>query len=233
MTHETNIVGDDVADTKLIRQRLQVMFNEIDEQLANSINAVVTGDRRMADDVRRGDDVIDNLEIEIDRLCEGVLAGRPSNRETIRFVMTAIKINTDLERIGDHCKNLARAGVEDPLSISEITGDHFERMMHAVRGMLYGAHDAWTKGNQAWARRLISNEATVNVLHRKTLDLLVEGKEESEHAFALGARIFALSKALERIADHCVNIAESVVFWLEGIDVRHGGRSIESIHATE
>lgn len=206
-----------------IRERLYAMFNAVDEQLAESLNAVLSGDEGVAERVRRRDDVIDSMEIEIDRMCESVFAGQPADPETIRFVMTAIKINTDLERIGDHCRNLARAGVEQPRLIGHLPDEHFDRMVDAVRGMLYGAQDALTRRDRDRAWQLITNESVVNRLHRRTLNLLVERQERTDRAFVLGARIFALSKALERIADHCVNIAESVLFWLEGIDVRHGG----------
>lgn len=225
-----SITKDEVVDdTARIRERLYVMFNAVDEQLAESLNAVLSGDLEVADGVRRYDDVIDDLEMQIDRLCESVIAERPVRRETIRFVMTAIKINTDLERIGDHCRNLAFAGVEHPRLIGHLPGDHFDRMVDAVRGMLYGAQDALTRGDRERAWELISNESVVNRLHRRTLDLLMARNERTDRAFALGARMFALSKALERIADHCVNIAESVLFWLEGIDVRHSGRNSNDI----
>jgi phosphate transport system protein len=215
---------DERSATSAIRERLYVMFNAVDEQLAESLNAVLSSDEKVAERVGRRDDFIDDLEMEIDGMCEAVIATRPTDRETIRFVMTAIKINTDLERMGDHCRNLARAGAEQPRLISHLPGDHFDRMVDAVRGMLYSAQDAFTRGDRKRAWELISNESAVNRLHRRTLDLLMERQERTDRAFTLGARIFALSKSLERIADHCVNIAESVLFWLEGIDVRHGGR---------
>lgn len=224
MVSKPSVAGVPADGTTLIRRHLHTMFNTVDEQLADSLNAVVSGNHDVAERVRRRDDVVDDLEMKIDRACEAVLVQGPMNEETIRFVMTAIKINTDLERIGDHSKNLARAAVEHPSLMSLIPGEHFDRMVDAVRGMLYRAQDALTRGDRELAWQLIENDSTVNALHRRTLDLLVARHERSEAAFALGARIFALSKALERIADHCVNIGESVLFWLEGIDVRHTRR---------
>lgn len=216
---------ENVAEVERIREQLHTMFNLVDEQLAESLNAVLSADREISDRVVARDDVIDDLEIKIDGACESVIAARPADRQTIRFLMTAIKINTDLERIGDHSKNLAKTGVERPPLIELLPGEHFDRMVDGVRRMLYAAHDALVREDRNRAWDLIENDSTVNALHRRTLDLLVQRKDRSDVSFALGARIFALSKALERIADHCVNIAESVLFWLEGIDVRHGGRN--------
>jgi phosphate transport system protein len=201
--------------------------------LAESLNAVLSADQKISDHVEKRDDLIDSLEMKIDRACEVAIAARPTDRQTIRFVMTAIKINTDLERIGDHSKNLARAGVERPPLISLLPSGHFDKMVDAVRRMLYTAHDALIREDRERAWELITNDSTVNALHRQTLELLVEQRERSDVAFALGARIFALSKALERIADHCVNIAESVLFWLEGVDVRHGGANRNDIVTTQ
>ncbi len=216
-------VLEPAPDVSPLRRELHTMFNLVDEQLAESLNAVLSGDSQVASRVGMRDDVLDDLEMKIDRTCETLLATRPADRQTIRFVMTAIKINTDLERIGDHCKNLARAGSEKPKLVSLLPGEHFDRMVDAVRSMLYTAQDALIRGDREQAWKLVSNASAVNTLHRRTLDLLMSTEERTDLAFALGARIFALSKALERIADHCVNIAESVLYWLEGIDVRHGG----------
>jgi phosphate transport system protein len=199
------------------------MFDMVDEQLADSLNVLQQQDMRLADLVRRRDDEIDRLEMKIDREATNVLLGRPGDPSTIRFVVSAIKVNTDLERIGDHCKNLAKAASRVSRAELRANMKYYDAMIVTARSMLFAAQDALFNGDLEKAWRLVLDGHAVGRLHSETIDAITASASTggSGDAFRAGARLYVLSKALERIADHSVNIAESVLFWADGIDVRH------------
>ena len=212
------------GELEQIKELLVRMFEVVDEQLADALNVIQSRDRDLATKVRTRDDVIDDLEMQIDRLAERALLTRPERPASIRFVMAAIKVNTDLERIGDHCRSIAKSALNIKSEVLNQHQRHFDRMIYSVRTMLYAAQDALFKGELSKAWDLVRDGHAVGRLHKETLDAIVTSSR-SKRSFEMGARVYALSKSLERIADHSVNIAESALFLEEGIDVRHSGLS--------
>jgi phosphate transport system protein len=141
----------------------------------------------------------------------------------LRTLLTVEKINTDLERIGDHCRNVARnaeyvteaPGILDILKMRE--------MSRAARRMLDDAKQAFLDQDAELARRIPDLDDDVDQLHRENFHALVNYiKEHPEHA-EVAAHLITASKAVERISDHSTNIAKGVVFLIEGEDIRHAG----------
>lgn len=214
----TNQVGEPIGVVE-IRRLLVRMFDVVDEQLADSLNVMQRSDARLAKLVRRRDDELDRLEMDIDRVAFDVLLGRPEEPRVTRFVISSVKVSTDLERIGDHCKNIAKSTGLLPAAALSGHMKYFDSMIVSARSMLFAAQDALLYGDLEKAWELVMDGHSVSRLHSETLDSIMASNPRD--SFKSGARIYALSKALERIADHSVNIAESVLFWTEGIDVRH------------
>jgi phosphate transport system protein len=217
-----NVRGQD-SSPAAVQSLLSTMFDKVDEQLADSLNVLQRRDDRLADLVRRRDDDIDRLEMQIDRAAMQILLSRPEDPSTIRFVVSAIKVNTDLERIGDHCKNIAKASVRLSTDELRVHMKYFDAMIVAARSMLFAAQDALFSRDLEKAWELVLDGHVVGRLHSRTLDTIMDLDAPGAYgdSFKTGARLYALSKSLERIADHSVNIAESVLFWADGIDVRH------------
>ena len=208
-------------EMQVIRDLLLEMSYLVDEQLAEAMNAVTTGDVDLAQQVRSRDDEIDALELKIDRQCERVLALHHPVASELRLILLAVKVTTDLERIGDHAKNIARNAIHlrDTPSILDVT--RLPEMADATRAMLREVQDAFTKGDRVLAREILVRDKEVDRLHKENFAALVAYGEANPALVEAVAHLVTASKALERVADHVKNIAESVVFFVEGLDIRH------------
>lgn len=208
-------------EMQVIRDLLLEMSYLVDEQLAEAMNAVTTGDIDLAAEVRGRDDEIDALELKIDRQCERVLALHHPVASELRLILLAVKVTTDLERIGDHAKNIARNAVylRDTPSILDVT--RLPEMADATRAMLREVQDAFSKADRVLAREVLVRDKEVDRLHKENFAALVAYGEANPALVETVAHLVTASKALERVADHVKNIAESVVFFVEGLDIRH------------
>ena len=208
-------------EVQILWDLLVQMHLLVDEQLADAIEAVTRCDAAKAARVRERDDEVDQLELDIDHQCERILALHTPVAVDLRLLVTAVKINTDLERIGDHAKNLAKVtpflvGASDLVGQTQIVP-----MADVARAILREAQDAFLKRDRLAARRVIARDRDVDALHQQTVDRLVAlVKENPANAEAL-VHLVTMSKGIERIADHAKNIAETVIFLIEGVDVRH------------
>lgn len=207
----------------LLRGLIAEMANHVDTQFADAMNALLQGDTELAEQVVDGDDAVDALELRIDEQCERILALHSPVAVDLRMLIMAVKINTDLERIGDHCRNLSRNArhlVDTPGLLSQT---RLPKMADMSRTMLREAEDAFLENDRLKARKVIARDLQVNRLHDETFASLIEMLENGpEHAEVL-AHLFTVSKALERISDHAKNIAQGIVFMVEGRDIRHRG----------
>jgi phosphate transport system protein len=207
----------------LLRGLIAEMANHVDEQFADAMNALLQADTELAQQVVDGDDAIDALELRIDEQCERIMALHAPVAVDLRMLIMAVKINTDFERIGDHCRNLSRNArhlVDAPGLLGET---RISKMADMSRTMLREAEVAFLENDRLKARKVIARDLQVNRLHDETFTTLVEMLEAGhEHAEAI-AHLLTVSKALERISDHTKNIAQGIIFMIEGRDIRHGG----------
>jgi phosphate transport system protein len=207
----------------LLRGLIAEMASHVDAQFADAMNALIEGDTDLAQQVVDGDDAIDALELRIDEQCERILALHSPVAVDLRMLIMAVKINTDLERIGDHCSNLSRNArhlIDAPSLLAET---RLPKMADMSRTMLREAEDAFLENDRLRARKVIARDLQVNRLHDETFATLV-GMCEAGHEHAeVVAHLLTVSKALERISDHAKNIAQGIIFMIEGRDLRHGG----------
>ncbi|HET6566448.1 MAG TPA: phosphate signaling complex protein PhoU [Rhodothermales bacterium] len=210
-------------DDELLRLRnlLIEMSNLVDEQLADAINAVTSGDLDLADAVRRRDDEVDAMELMIDHQCERILALFTPVAMDLRLLIMAVKINSDLERIGDHAKNLAKnarhlAGFDEVLRKTPML-----EMADVARSILHDVQDAFIKRDRLLARKVLPKDKQVDKLHKETLRALVELIRKNPDNAEAAVYLISMSRGIERIADHAKNIAEGVVFLVDGVDIRH------------
>jgi phosphate transport system protein len=207
----------------LLRGLIAEMANHVDEQFADAINALLQADTDLAQQVVDGDDAIDALELRIDEQCERIMALHAPVAVDLRMLIMAVKINTDFERIGDHCRNLSRNARHLVDAPGLLPQTRIPKMADMSRTMLREAEVAFLENDRLKARKVIARDLQVNRLHDETFATLVGMlKEGHEHAEAL-AHLLTVSKALERISDHTKNIAQGIVFMIEGRDIRHGG----------
>lgn len=207
----------------MLRRLLFEMSDVVDEQVAGAIDAVSNCDMELAKHVRERDDEVDRLELDVDHQCERILALFTPVAVDLRLIISAVKVNTDLERIGDHAKNLAK-NTQQLERCSDLIGQtRIREMADEARGVLHEAQDAFMKQDRVLARKVLAHDRLVDRLHDETLKTIAELiREHPDRADEL-VHLVNMGKSVERIADHAKNIAELVVFLVEGIDIRHRG----------
>lgn len=205
-----------------LRSMLIEMSELVDEQVAGAIDAVSNCDMKLAQEVRKRDDAVDELELKVDHQCERILALFTPVAVDLRLIISAVKVNTDLERIGDHAKNLAK-NTQHLERCSDLIGQtNIREMADEARSVLHEAQDAFLKQDRVLAREVLAHDRQVDRLHDQTLDTIAKlFREHPDRAQEL-VHLVNMSKSVERIADHATNIAELVIFLVEGVDIRHG-----------
>jgi len=217
----------------LLRGLIAEMANHVDAQFADAMNALLQGDTALAEQVAAGDDAVDALELRIDEQCERILALHAPVAVDLRMLIMAVKINTDLERIGDHCRNLSRNAQHLARAPDLLEQTRLPKMADMSRTMLREAEDAFLEDDRLKARKVIARDLQVNRLHAETFSTLVEMLEARHKHAEIIAHLLTVSKALERISDHAKNIAQGIVFMVEGHDIRHGGLDEAEDDATD
>ncbi len=209
-------------ELKKLYALLTQMFDRVAIQLTHAIEAVVSDNEDLAQRVRLGDDEVDSLEIKIDHQCEVLLATQQPVAVDMRMLVTAIKVNTDLERIGDHSANIAKH-VPFLSSIPSFVYEHVrtEELAHQARRILLKTRAAFLTQNKDAAHEILPLDEEVDLLYKKAFAKIIElGGAHPEYAEGL-AYLLIVTKSLERIGDHAMNIAEAVIFQVDGVDIRH------------
>jgi len=195
----------------------------VEELVDAAIRAVETHDERLADQVIADDRQIDLTEIEVEEECLHTLALHQPVAFDLRFVVAVLKINSDLERIGDLAVNIAdQARYLASESRVAIPFD-LPGMARVVRGMLKQSLDALVNIDMELAAAVRKRDDEVDAIHREMYDLVEQAIRENPHQIGQHIHLLSISRHLERIADHCVNIAEDVEYMARGDISRHGG----------
>ncbi|HYY42953.1 MAG TPA: phosphate signaling complex protein PhoU, partial [Pyrinomonadaceae bacterium] len=162
------------ADLELLRNRLLLLGGETETALARATYALVARDSQTAHEVLGADDAIDQLEVEIDRLCIDVLALRQPAARDLRFVVAVAKVAPILERIADHACNIARAALDlnDEPQLPQPYAE-LPRMAEHAAAMLRAALDAFTSGDATTARALITRDDEIDVLYDRLFQELI------------------------------------------------------------
>lgn len=211
-----------------LKARLLLMAGEAEERVQSAVRALVERDRALAERVLQNDDLINDLDLEIDERCFKLLALRQPVATDLRVIVAGVKINSDLERVGDFAVNIAEAALrymEHPPVKPLID---IPRMADIAQGMLRDALDAYVALDTARARAVLGRDDALDGLKsqvfRELLSFILENPAKTEPALDL----ILVSRHLERVGDHATNIAEEVIFIVSGRDVRHhaqeGGR---------
>ena len=177
-------------------------------------------DQDKATAVLQGDSTIDQADIEIERASIPLLAMGETDEHQIRSVLTIVKINNELERIADCAVNIAEV-VLDYGELTERVPATFRVMANSVIGMLRDANQSLANLNTHLARQVLGFDDTVDRFKREIVLKAQEKVASGEFSAAFAFRLHSVTKALERIADHCTNICEQVIYLETGQIVRH------------
>lgn len=214
------------AELRRLREQVLLMGAKVEEMLGNAIRAL---EQRDSDLARRSIDLdheINRLEVETDGLCMRLLARRQPVASDLRLITIAMKLVTDLERIGDLgvniCERVIELMAEPPLGGLEIP-----RMAEAVRANLREALDAFVAGDAVRAQLVIERDRVVDAEYAEVFRQLLSAMTEDPRQITRATRLLAIAKYLERIGDHATNVAELTVFMVKGKDIRHVASALE------
>ena len=204
-----------------VKVRLLTMSGEAEAALGLAVEALLERDSEKAQRVIRGDRVVDAMEIEIEEQCVSLLALQQPMARDLRMLTSALKIANDLERVGDHAVNIAQSA--DRLAQSRPIAPEPElvEMARLTRLMLSDALEAFIRGDAASGREICRRDDKVDALHRSVFRILLTHMMEDPHMISAGMELFLVSRNLERVADLATNIAEDVVFLVEGKSIKH------------
>ena len=204
-----------------LRSHLSLMGEKAIEQLRSAIKSLVERDREMAQQVRRNDDILDDLEVKIDEEAIRFVGLRGPVARELRLVIVGMKAGHDLERVGDEANNIAKRALR--LVDEEPVKDYVDipRMAAMAEEMLRDALSAFFDGDEAKAIDVCQRDGEVDRINKQLYRELVGCISERPSTTTAAIELMFVSKSLERIADHATNIAEEVIYLLRGKDVRH------------
>jgi phosphate transport system protein len=209
------------SELDVLRDRVLVLGGEAEAAVVRAMYALTERDGEAARAVLEGDDRIDRLEVEIDRLCIDVLALRQPAARDLRFVISVAKITPILERLADHACNIARVALD---LNDEPRLKHYpdlSRMAEVASSMLRAALDAFTQGDAATARRVIERDDEIDVMYERLFRALIELMVNEPTVTPRAARLLFVAKHLERVADYVTDICELTVYMTEAAIIKH------------
>ncbi|MFO0982741.1 MAG: phosphate signaling complex protein PhoU [Planctomycetota bacterium] len=208
-------------DIGRLKKDLLTMGAMVEESIEKAIAALREQSQELAREVIDGDDRIDRREVEVEEECLKLLALHQPVADDLRFVTAVLKINNDLERMGDLAVNMA----ERALFLASVppipVPPQLKPMMEAVTRMVHASLDAFVNENAEQARRVCAADDEVDQLNRDMIGVIRAMMLADPATIERGLHLFSLPRQLERIADHATNIAEDVVYMVEGEIIRH------------
>jgi phosphate transport system protein len=194
----------------------------VEERVRLAVTAVENKDAETAQRVIKTDYEIDEMEVEVEEMCLKVLALHQPVAVDLRFLIAVIKINNDLERIGDQAVNIAqRVAVLTKHRDVNINFD-YAQMAEKAQAMLRMSLDALVNLDEDLALKVVTLDDEVDTIQRDAYDRIKSTMKENTDKIGYMINLLLISRHLERLADHATNIAEEVIYMIEGEIIRHG-----------
>ena len=204
-----------------LRTRVLQMGGMAEQQVRRAMEGLYNGDQPLLENVIRDDDRINQMELDIDTLCNKVIAKRQPTAIDLRMVVSVLKAIADLERVGDKARKIARLGIalsnQPAISALNIELSH---MAETALKMLRLSLDGFARLDLNLVTEAMRLDDTVNAEYQSVARQLITYMMEDPRTITRSLDILSIAKAIERIGDHATNIAEDVVFLVKGIDVR-------------
>jgi len=204
-----------------VREKLITMGGVVESMITDAVRSLVERNDQLADSVISRDHTVNGHEVAIDEKCLEILARRQPAARDLRFITLALKIVTDLERIGDQCTNFAKRvkelNQEPPLK----PYIDIPRMARLASEMVTESLDAFVRSDDLRAITVCEKDQAVDDLLQQVQRELFSFMIEDPRTISRALKLLYVSKSIERMADHATNIAEMVVFMVKGKDIRH------------
>jgi phosphate transport system protein len=210
-------------DLETIRSKVLLMGGLVESQFHDAIACFRSGNIGQAETVIKADENVNSLEVSLDDACSHLIVKRQPAANDLRTVMATIKVITDLERIGDEATKIARAA-KNITERGVTTINHYETirvMATSASNMLHDALDAFARLDGKQAIKLIAQDEAVDHEFRSIMRTLITFMMEDPRTISSALDTLWVAKAIERIGDHAKNIAEYVIYIVEGKDIRH------------
>ena len=205
-----------------LKEQLLGMSAKAEERTELAVEALLARDRDKAELVIAGDAELNHLEIEVERAAVELLALQQPMARDLRFIIGAIKVSNDLERVGDHAVNIAECAIrlaDQPKA--KITIPEIEDMARRARKMLGDSLDAFIRADGALGRKVCREDDVVDSLHDSVFRVLLTHMMADPKTITPALELLLVGRNLERIADIATNIGEDAVYLAEGKQIKH------------
>lgn len=204
-----------------LKQKILYVGTLVEEAIANAISALINRDAVLAEKIIANDSIIDRMEVEVEEECLKILALYQPVAADLRFVVATLKINNDLERMGDLARNIAKRvafiAKADPIDVPI----DFRSMATQAQHMVKQSLDALVNADANLARHVRVEDDEVDDARQRIRKQVLEGIRRSPQQTEYLLKLNSVSKHLERLADMATNVAEDVIYMVEGEIVRH------------
>lgn len=205
-----------------LKHRILAMAGMAEQAIDLSVQAYAQRDAALCQRVLNGEDAINRAEREVDEFAIDLLAMQQPMAIDLRFILAVIKINADLERVGDQAVNIAQRvlnmielpAMDLPVDIPAMAGK--------VRAMVRDSLRAFIEADTELAKHVLEGDDEIDRINREAFASLSECMQKRPDSAVQALDALSVARNLERVADHATNIAEDVIFWVRGADVRHG-----------
>jgi len=210
-----------LRDLDKLKRDILAIGSLVESALRKAATALMEGKVDLAREVISGDGEIDRREVELENDCLKVLALHQPVAADLRFVVTVLKVNNDLERMGDLAGSVARRAKSLSKSRQQVPEQEFRLLVDRVVEMVRGSLDSLVNQDAELARRVCLSDDEVDRIHRENFELLQSRMMHDPSTIPESVNGLTISRALERIADLATNIAEDVLFMINGDILRH------------
>lgn len=214
-------------ELEALNKLLLEMNSLVDDSIARSVHAVIDRDSDAALVVFEKESRINQLEIEIDSESFQLLALQQPMAVDLRFIMMAMKINNNLERMGDIAVNIAESALSLQQMPAPVVQVDIPHMAQLAQDMIRNSMDAFMRRDVELARKVLKSDDAVDRMRDAMYFEIKSYIEEEASRIHAGLEYLFIARGLERLADHATNIAEDVLFFVQGIEVRHHSEQLE------
>lgn len=206
-----------------LKKLILVMGGHVEQALNLVATALQSKDSIKFEKVRDLEKQINADHMSVDNVCLNLLAKQGPVAKDLRLILSIIKINTDLERMGDQCMNISYNGREYLTRSAISHADTIDEMAKLAKTMVKSSLDSFVRGDVVLAKQVLAMDDQVDQLKNQIFNTLTEHMKKNSSDVEGSLNLILIARNLERLGDHATNIAEDVIFALTGKDIRHGG----------
>lgn len=220
------VIDQEIASLK---NSISEMWNLVHQQIYNAGEAMLTGDKELAYKVISRERRVNAFELKIDSDCEDIIALYAPVAIDLRFVLAMYKINTNLERLGDFAESIARytGNLPDgePLDPQLVKETRIEEMLHELLDMITIAQEAFEKESSEIASKIFLKDNLIDEINHRSTPIIAQYIEAHPKSALAGLYMAGVIRKMERFGDHCTNIAEELIFYLDAKVMKHIGKT--------